>query len=144
MAFPPRITDESVFSRWIRIEIARMNDGLVVDRIPLELLLKAEKPSAVTKKGETYYFNKAVIELLGRSMTDDLQRKLRLPIFFYLSSEVPDSCSCTDASALAALQLMGELSTQRVIQEGRFWVARPIVYSIMGKYPTMVQVVAGA
>jgi hypothetical protein len=51
---------------------------------------------------------------------------------------------CPDAPALAALQLLGEVSPLRTLQEGRFWVSRPIAYAIMKKYPTAVQIVMGA
>jgi hypothetical protein len=50
---------------------------------------------------------------------------------------------CPDETALAALQLLGEVSTLRTFEGGRFWVARPIAYAIMKKYPTAVQIVMG-
>jgi hypothetical protein len=50
---------------------------------------------------------------------------------------------CPDDTALAALQLLGEVSTLRTIEGGRFWVSRPIAYAIMKKYPTAVQIVIG-
>lgn len=143
MTCAPRFTDEPVLSRWISLEVSRMNEGLVRERKPLSLLLESEKPCSVTKKGEPYYFDKPVIGALGKSLPKDLQRQLRLPIQFFLSSDVPGSCSCPDARALAALQLLGEVSTLRTIQGDRFWVSRPIAYAIMKKYPTAVQIVMG-
>jgi uncharacterized protein (UPF0216 family) len=144
MTHPPRITDESVLSRWIGLEIAKMNEGLVTDRKPLAVLFSEERPSSVAKNGELYYFDKTVIGSLGMSLPEDLQRHLKLPILFYSSPDIPDSCSCPDAPALEALQLLGEVSTLRVMQGGRFWVSRPIAYAIMKKYPTAVQIVMGA
>ncbi|OPY35693.1 MAG: hypothetical protein A4E35_02264 [Methanoregula sp. PtaU1.Bin051] len=144
MTHPPRITDESVLARWMGLEIAKMNDGLVVQRKPLSLLLCEVKPSSVTRKGEVYFFDINVIQILGKSLPEELQRQLKLPILFYLSPDVPDSCSCPDAPTLAALQILNEMSTLRTMEGGRFWVSRPIAYAIMGKYPTAVQIVMGA
>jgi uncharacterized protein (UPF0216 family) len=144
MTHPPRITDESVLARWIGIEIAKMNEGLVHERKPLAALLTEERPSSVTKNGEPYHFDKTVILSLGRSLTEDLHRQLKLPILFFLSPDIPGSCSCPDAYALLALQLLGEVSELRTMQGDRFFVSRPIAYALMKKYPTAVQIVMGA
>jgi uncharacterized protein (UPF0216 family) len=144
MTHPPRITDESVLARWIGLEIARMNEGLVKERKPLFVLLAEKDPVSVTKKGDVYHFDSSVIGTLGKALPEDLQRQLRLPILFYSSPDTPDSCMCPDAPALAALQVLEEVSPLRTLQEGRFWVSRPIAYTIMKKYPTVVQIVMGA
>ncbi len=143
MTHRPRITDEPVLTRWISIEIAKMNEGLVKERKTLAALLSENSPSSLTRKGEPYYFDKAVIESLGRSMPEDLRQRLKLPILFYSSPDTQDSCSCPDTIALAVLQLLGEVSTLRTMQGDRFWVSRPIAYTIMKKYPTAVQIVMG-
>ena len=143
MTHAPRISDESVMNRWIGLEIARLNEGIVRERKSLSLLLEEEKPVAMTKKGELHVFDRDVIRNLGEVLPKDLHRRLRLPVQFFCSPSVPDSCSCPDAEALHALQLLGEVSTLRTMQCDRFWVSRPIVYAIMKKYPTAVQVVMG-
>ena len=143
MTHPPRITDESVLVRWMGLEIAKMNEGVVSQRKSLALLLREKDPVSVTRKCETYQFDPSVIATLGKTLPEDLQRRLRLPILFYSSPDVPDSCMCPDDTALAALQLLGEVSTLRTFEGGRFWVSRPIAYAIMKKYPTAVQIVMG-
>lgn len=144
MTCPPRITDESVLTRWMGIEVAKMNEGLVVQRERLSVLLEKKDPVAVTKKGDPYHFDPAVIRSLGSALPEDLHRNLRLPVLFYLSPDTPGSCSCPDEAALAALQVLGEVSTLRTFTGDRFWVSRPIVFTIMKKYPTAFQVVMGA
>jgi uncharacterized protein (UPF0216 family) len=143
MTHPPRITDESVLVRWMGLEIAKMNEGVVSQRKSLAVLLTEKDPVSVTKKGETYHFDPTVIAILEKGLTKDLQRQLRLPILFFASPDVPDSCMCPDETALAALQVLGEVSTLRTFEKGRFWVSRPIAYAIMKKYPTAVQIVMG-
>jgi uncharacterized protein (UPF0216 family) len=142
MTHPPRITDESVLVHWMGLEIAKMNEGVVSQRKSLAVLLA--DPVSVTKKGETFHFDPSVIATLGKALPEDLQRHLRLPVLFYSSPDVPDSCMCPDETALTALQLLGEVSALRTFEGGRFWVSRPIAYAIMKKYPTVVQIVMGA
>lgn len=144
MTYPPRITDESVLTRWMGIEVAKMNEGLVQQRKPLLVLLAETEPVAVTREGDTYHFDPAVIRALGSALPEDLQRKIRLPVLFYMSPDTPGSCSCPDEAALAALQVLGEVSSLRTFTGDRFWVSRPIVFAIMKKYPTAFQVVMGA
>jgi hypothetical protein len=121
-----------------------MNEGVVSQRKSLAVLLTEKDPVSVTKKGDAYHFDPSVIATLGKALPEDLQRQLRLPVLFYSSPDVPDSCMCPDETALAALQVLGEVSTLRTFEGGRFWVSRPIAYAIMKKYPTAVQIVMGA
>ena len=144
MTHPPRITDESVLARWMGIEVKKMNEGLAAERKPLSALLSGEKPASVTKKGEPYLFDAAVLAAIAKVLPPDLQRRLKLPVFFCATPDVPDSFSCPDEPALAALQFLGEVSTLRTMQGGRFWVSRPIVYALMKKYPAVFQIVMGA
>jgi len=143
MTHPPRITDESVLARWMSMEIGKINEGLVRDRITLFRLLGEEIPSATTKNGEPYFFDRTVIAVLGRKLPGELHTRLRLPMFFFMAPDVPDSCWCADAAAFETLILLGEISRLRTMENERFWVSRAIVYAIAQKYPTAVQVVMG-
>ena len=143
MTHPPHINDESVLVRWMGLEIGKMNEGVVSQRKSLAVLLLEKDPVSITKKGDAYHFDSSVIAILGKALPEDLQRQLRLPVLFYSSPDVPDSCMCPDETAFAALQMLGEVSTLRIFEGGRFWVSRPIVYAIMKKYPMAVQIVMG-
>lgn len=140
MSERPSVSDESVLMRWMRLEIGRINDGIVQERKPLSRLLLEDIPSSVTRGGERYAFDEDVLRLLGESLPRDLQRRVRLPILFYFDAMVPGSCFLADEAAVLALQHLGEISQLRVMQNGRLWVARPIAFAIMGKYPTVVQI----
>lgn len=137
----PRITDESVLNRWMGMEIRKINEGVVRERKTLAVLLCEDRPSAETKKGETYYFHRETIADLGRKLPDQLHVRLRLPILFFLLPDAPDSCSCSDEAAFHALQALGEISTLRTFEQGKFWVAQAIAYAILRKYPIVIQVV---
>ena len=74
MTHPPRITDESVLARWMALEIAKMNEGLVRERKSLAFLVREKDPVSVTKKGDAYHFDRSVIATLGKALPEDLQR----------------------------------------------------------------------
>jgi hypothetical protein len=144
MTHPPRITDESVLSRWMGMELKKMNAGIVSERRTLVSLLGEDCPSAPTKGGDTHWFRREILVDLGERLPGHLTARLRLPIIFILSPDVPDSCSCSDGTAFAALQALGEISPLRTFEGGKFWVARAIAYAMVQKYPSVIQVVMGA
>jgi len=143
MTHPPRITDEYVLARWMSMEIGKINEGLVRDRKTLFRLRGEELPSATMKNGEPYFFDRTVIIVLGKKLPSELHTRLRLPMLFFMSPDVPDSCWCADAAAFETLIILGEISRLRTMENEKFWVSRAIVYAIAQKYPTAVQVVMG-
>jgi len=143
MPVRPSAGDESTLLRWMRLEIGRINDGIVSERKRLSRLLREERPSSVTKGGEPYDFDREVLARLKEGLPETLQRRLRVPIRFYFDSTVPDSLFLADETALEALQCLEEISPLRRMRNGRLWVAKPLVYTIMNRYPTIVQIVMG-
>ena len=139
----PSASDEPPFLRWMRRDLGRLTDGVVAERKRLSLLLREEHPSSVTKGGDRYDFDRNVLIRLEQALPAELQRRLRLPILFYFDSTVPDSFFLADEAAVEALQSLGEISTLREMQGGRLWIAKPIVYAVMSRYPTVMQIVMG-
>lgn len=135
--------DDSVLMRWMRTEMNKLNDGIVAERKSLSQLLLEEKPTARTKGGSDHLFDIATLRNLSEKLPKNLHYKLKLPILFFFDNQVPDSCYLNDAHALQALQTLGEISRLRTMKQGRSWVGRSIAYSIMKKYPTVVQIVMG-
>jgi hypothetical protein len=125
------------------MEIGKINEGLVRDRKSLAVLLLEKSPGSVTKSGEPFLFDRNIITLLGQRICGELPGRLRLPVLFFMSPDVPDSCWCMDPAAFEALILRGEISAMRTMQDGKFWVSRVIAYAIQRKYPTMIQLVMG-
>ena len=134
-----RPSSDDVLVRWMRLEVSRINEGIVTERKSLSQLLIEDRPASRTKAGEEYLFDKETLEFLRDNFPEELHYKLKLPILFFYSMNVPDSCYLMDESALRALQILGEFSKMRRMQKGRLWVGRSIAYSIMKKYPTVVQ-----
>lgn len=133
--------EDSVFSRWMRTEIHKINDGIVSERKFLDELLIEEKPIAKTKSGKNHFFEIDTLNKLIEILPEHIHGKLRLPILFFLDSSINDSCYVNDLIAIEALQIMGEISKIRAIRDGKIWVGKPIAYSIMKKYPSAVQIV---
>jgi len=143
MANRPSAGDESTLLRWMRLEIGRINDGVVSERKRLSQLLREEYPSSVTKSGNRYDFDRDVLVRLEQALPETLQRRLRLPILFYFDSTVPDSFFLADEAAVQALQSLSEISPLRRMQGGRLWIGKPLVYAIMNRYPTAIQIMMG-
>lgn len=143
MTHPPRITDEFVLARWMSMEFGKINEGVVRDRKTLSRLLDEEILCATTKNAEPYFFDRTVIDALGKGLPRELHTRLRHPMLFFMSPEVPDCCWCADAAAFEALIILGEISRLRTMEDGKFWVSRAIAYAIARKYPTAVQMVMG-
>lgn len=137
----PGITDESVMLRWMKLELGKINRDLVSNRIPLAELLSSDTPAALTKAGDQYPFKKEVLQALKERLPPGLQRRLRLPVHCYFDSTVSGSCLINDSVAIEALQVLEEISTLRVPDEGRLWIGMPIMFDIMKKYPSVFQVV---
>jgi uncharacterized protein (UPF0216 family) len=136
----PDFSDESVLRKWMAIEMGRINDGVVVERPRLITLIPLDRPLAFTRNGKEYRFDRETIRRLDEKLPPDLEEALKVPIIFYFDSTVADSCFLTDGVALEALQVLGELSRMRTMNEGKLWVGRAIVYSLMRKYPSVIQI----
>jgi uncharacterized protein (UPF0216 family) len=132
--------DDRVLQRWLRLEANRMNDGIAADRPTLAALLEGDRPVSVTRGGDEYRYDLAVLRTIADGLPAGLVRRLRLPIICFASMDVPDSCSITDRYAFEALQTLGEISTMREFRDGRAWIGRAIAYGLVAKYPTAVQV----
>jgi uncharacterized protein (UPF0216 family) len=136
----PDLSDESVLKKWMAIEMGRINDGVVAERRKLSDLLQEKNPAAITRKGKEFAFDRTTLYELEQRLPEKLRNRLFLPVIFYFDSQVADSCFLTDKTALEAFQILGEMSDMRVMTEGRLWVGRAIVYTLMRKYPTMIQI----
>ena len=143
MTHRPRITEESVLTRWMGMEIARINDSVVAGRRGLADLLPEEDPKAVTRGGGEYHFSRDTLAILGSLLPEETRGRLKLPILFFFDLDVRDSCYLRDETAVETLRLLGDLGEGRKVTGGRLWVARAIAYAIARKYPTAVQFAMG-
>ncbi|HQA81531.1 MAG TPA: DUF61 family protein [Methanoregulaceae archaeon] len=127
--------------RWMALGMGKINDGVVADRRRLSDLVMELHPASITRGGREYAFNKNTIRVLWERLPESLRYRLKLPILFYFDSTVTDSFMLADATALEALQSLGELSNMREFMGGRLWVGRAIVFAIMGRYPGAIQII---
>ena len=139
----PGISDESVLSRWMSLEMGRINEGIVAVKKPLATLLREETPSSVTRGGKEHRFQIRGLRQLGEGLPEALQHRLLLPILFHFDPDVEDSFLLTDPAAVEALQALGEIGPLRQLREGKLWVGKAIVYALIRKYPTLVQIAMG-
>jgi len=140
MTFRPPLSDESVLKRWMALEMGRMNDGVVAERRRLSDLVRETIPVSITRGGKEFAYDKSTLQLLWGKLPESIRTRIKLPIIFYFDSTVTDSFLLTDAIALEVFQSLGELSEMREFIGGRLWVGRAIVFAIMRKYPSSIQI----
>jgi len=143
MSGRPSIDCESTFLKWMRVEMGKINKGIVSQRKSISQLLNEEIPQSETKAGDEYFFEKDVLTAISEEIPEDIRNRLRLPIIFISDNRVPDSCFINDEYAFKALQILGEFSKLRRMQQGKLWLGKSIAYSIMKKYPSVFQIAFG-
>jgi uncharacterized protein (UPF0216 family) len=127
--------------KWINIEYRNMNKNLVARQIVLSELLQEDAPAVETRDGEEYKFDAKALKNLADKLPKEILAKLKVPIFFYFTVQVGDSCYLTDDTAFEALKITSDLNPMYRFREGKLWVSKPIAYEIQNKYPTLVQFV---
>lgn len=137
------IGSESTFFKWMRVKMGKINKGIVSQRKSLSQLLSEELPQSETKAGEEYFFEKDVLIAISEEISEDIQNRMRLPIIFFSDNRVPDSCYINDEYAFKTLQILGEISKMRRMQQGKMWLGKSIAYSIIKKYPSVFQIAFG-
>jgi uncharacterized protein (UPF0216 family) len=125
----------------MNLEISKINQGVVTERKSLSSLLDEKKPGIKTKAGGEYIFRLETLNVLSSQLPERLASKIRLPVLCYFDSSVGDSCFITDDSAAEALKCLHEISDLREMTDGRLWIGKPIIYAIMNKYPSFIQIV---
>jgi uncharacterized protein (UPF0216 family) len=135
------ISDEPVLMRWMSMEISKINRGVVTERKSLPDLAGMDRPTIITKDGGVYLFSKKTLDSLSAKLPEDLSRRLRLPVLCYFDSSVGDSCFITDRQAVEVLKQLGEISSMREMADGCLWIGKPIIFDIMRKYPSFIQIV---
>ncbi len=136
----PDVSDEKVLMKWMRLELGKINDGIVAERKPLARLLEEERPVSVTRAGKEYVYKKEVLEALSKKLPGRIRERLKLPVIIYFSADVPDSCMLSDETALKAFQVLGDLSELREMENGRLWMGKALAFSLVRSYPTAVQI----
>lgn len=127
--------------RWMQFELGKVNRGIVTERKRLSDLLAEDRPVSSTKEGKEYRFDKEDLARFAEGLSEDLRRRLKLPVLFYCTADVPDSCMLADEGAAEALRAKNEISPLRSFEQGRLWISRPIAFAILRKYPTLFQMV---
>ncbi|HTY16043.1 MAG TPA: DUF61 family protein [Methanoregulaceae archaeon] len=125
----------------MNLEISKINRDAVTERRSLTDLAAMDQPALATKGGGEYRFNKETLHLLRTILPADLSRHLRLPVLCYFDSSVGDSCFITDSYAFEALKILGEINQMREMADDRMWIGKTIVFAIIRKYPSVIQIV---
>jgi uncharacterized protein (UPF0216 family) len=122
--------------RLLKVELERLNLHLPKERISLYEALSSAKPHVVAKNGSIHSFKREELELLGKMVGEEAQKKLRLPILISIEPRL----------GRGAARVTGEVEVKVVSQllgkEGRgdeLIIYRPEIALLRRKLPTTSQ-----
>lgn len=125
---------EGTVERWMAIEMGRLRDAMVTQPRSLAELLLDDAPAATTRGGAPHPFDRAMLQRFGAALSPLTRRKLRLPITFYVESEMPTEAYLTDEAAMALLRALGEVPAALDARDGRLWLAHARARDIAERY----------
>ena len=131
------MAEEDALRRWMAFELHRLNDAVVLARVPLSDLARQAEPRAPTRSGGVHAFDAAALAEMKRRLPILLHHRLLLPITFYEPHDVAGDAYVEDAAAIEALQALGEATTTP--RAGRRWMSRPLGARLRQRWPTLVQ-----
>ena len=99
MRYPPRISEEPVLTRWMNLEIEKINEGMVRDRKSLSALLQEKTPAQPQRKENSIASAGRSLPPLGRAPGRPAPQP-QAPDTFFMTPDVPDSCRCMDKEPL--------------------------------------------
>ena len=114
---------EGALERWMSLEMGKMRDGIVTQARPLHELLLEERPQATTRGGLPHPFDRAMLQRFHDALPPLARRRLRLPVTFYVESDLADEAYVTDEAAIALLRALGEVPATLEPREGRLWLS---------------------
>lgn len=127
--------------RWIALEMVRFQSSFVSAARPLHELLLEDEPAAPTRGGDAHRFDKAVLRRLNDALGPLDQRRLRLPVTFYVDKDMPDDAYVQDGVAANLLRALGEVPAELEVREGRLWVGHARARAVAQRHPTAFQFV---
>lgn len=127
--------------RWIALEMARLQQSLVTAPRSVRELAAEEEPTARTRGGEPYRFDRAVVLRIHQTLGPLARSRVRLPVTFYLDKDLPEDAHVADEHAADMLRALGELPAGLQPREGKLWLGHAKARLIAEKYPTAFQFV---
>jgi len=132
--------EDEALRRLMGLELGRLNQGMVVQAVPLSRLLARPDATAPTRSGEPHAFDPAAVRAFAAAGVPPwLHDRLRLPVTVYEPHDAPGDGYVEDAAAIEALQAMGEATTAP--RSGRLWMSSLRWRTLAERFPTCLQVV---
>lgn len=114
---------DGALEKWMSFEMRRLRDSLVTQPRSLSDLMLEDVPTARTRAGEPHAFDKQMLERFHAALSPLTRRKLRLPITFYVDSELPNEAYVQDEAAATLLRALGEVPATLEPRAGRLWLS---------------------
>ena len=114
---------EGALEKWFALEMRRVRDAMVTQPRSLSDLMLEDAPSVRTRGGELHAFDKAMLQRFHDALSPLTRRKLRLPVTFYVDSELPGEAYVQDEAAATLLRTLGEVPAALEPRAGRLWLS---------------------
>ncbi|MFQ5986630.1 MAG: DUF61 family protein [Thermoplasmata archaeon] len=131
--------DEEAVDRWVGLEMGRLAHGLVSRTRSLGQLLEEEHPRTTTREGESYAFDKKVLQGLAAVTSDEERDRLRLPITLRFHADLENQASVEARLAATVLRRLAGVERAYPFREGRAWFPYSLGLEFLLQYPTAVQ-----
>lgn len=131
------MVDENTLRRLLAGEAHRMNEGVVVDGVPLRGLLETDEPVARTKGGKIHRFDPDEVRRFAEPLSALVRVRLSLPVRFVLDHRVDGSAAVTDPAFHEALAQHGVHTGP--FKDARAWLSLPRAQAFARQYPSLVQ-----
>lgn len=131
------MTSPGGIDKWVQFELTRINKGIVTRKKRLSALLKEEKPQCITREGDTYEFDRKILDQIASAL--EKGQDISLPITLHFSSRMQDHCYIDDETAASTIRKLEGFGEAYRYHDGKMWLPNSVAYSLMQKYGTAFQ-----
>ena len=125
--------------RWTEREARTLNADLVTARKTLSALLAEASPACVTRAGDPWPIDRAVLERIAARCGPGEAEALRLPIRLHFSGELPDACYLTDPVAGEVLRRLESFGPAFPFRDGRMHLPLSLGVDLVSRYRGALQ-----
>ncbi len=125
--------------RWTEREARTLNADLVTARRSLPDLLSEAAPACVTRGGDPWPIDRAVLERIASRCDPGEAERLRLPIRLHFSGELEDACYLTDPVAGQVLRRLESFGPAFPFRDGRMHLPLSLGVDLISRYRGAIQ-----
>lgn len=126
------------FSRWVGLELGRLNAGLVTEKKSLARLLEEPEPACRTRDGELHPFEPQALARFAAVLTEDEAAALRLPLTLLVLGD-SDEVRLTDELGAKALKTIEKFDRAFPFRDGRMSLPHSLAVDLVRRHGGVLQ-----